>query len=61
MIRKAKDKNLPNTELVVGDCENLPFEAEAFDVAINSQSFHHHPNPDAFFAYEMLQGESAIP
>lgn len=24
MIRKAKEKNLPNTELVVGDCENLP-------------------------------------
>lgn len=48
-------------ELVVGDCENLPFEAEAFDVAVNSQSFRHYPNPDAFFAYEMLQGESAIP
>ena len=36
-----KEKNLPNTELVVGDCENLPFEAETFDVVINSQSYHH--------------------
>jgi len=26
MIEKAKTKNLPNTELIVGDCENLPFE-----------------------------------
>lgn len=57
MIRKAKEKNLPNTELVVGDCENLPFEAETFDVVINSQSFHHYPNPDAFFAsvYKVLK------
>lgn len=52
-----KEKNLPNTELVVGDCENLPFEAETFDVVINSQSFHHYPNPDAFFAsvYKVLK------
>lgn len=57
MIRKAKEKNLPNTELVVGDCENLPFEAESFDVVINSQSFHHYPNPDAFFTsvYKVLK------
>lgn len=45
----------------MGDCENLPFEVEAFDAVIDSQSFHHYPNPDAFFAYEMLQGESTIP
>ncbi len=31
MIEKAKAKNLSNTELVVGDCENLPFEAVNFD------------------------------
>ena len=49
MIQKAKEKNLPNTELVVGDCENLPFEADSFDVVINSQSFHHYPNPQDFF------------
>lgn len=49
MIAKAKAKNLPNTELVVGDCENLPFDSESFDVIINSQSFHHYPDPQAFF------------
>ena len=49
MLRKAKEKNLTNTELVVGDCENLPFEEDTFDVVINSQSFHHCSNPDAFF------------
>lgn len=45
----------------MGDCENLPFEAEAFDAVIDSQSFHRYPNLDVFFAYEMLQGESTIP
>ena len=57
MIRKATEKNLPNTELVVGDCENLPFEAESFDVVINSQSFHHYPNPQDFFnsVYRVLK------
>lgn len=57
MIEKAKAKNLSNTELVVGDCENLPFEAVNFDVIINSQSFHHYPNPQAFFnsVYRVLK------
>lgn len=57
MIEKAKAKNLSNTELVVGDCENLPFEAVSFDVIINSQSFHHYPNPQAFFnsVYRVLK------
>ena len=57
MIAKAKAKNLPHTELVVGDCENLPFEPETFDVVINSQSFHHYPNPQAFFnsVYRVLK------
>ncbi len=50
MIEVAKAKNLPNTTLVCGDCENLPFEAEAFDVIICSQSFHHYPNPQDFLA-----------
>ena len=48
MIEVAKAKNLPNTTLVCGDCEHLPFDAEAFDVIICSQSFHHYPNPQAF-------------
>ena len=57
MIAQAKKKNLPNTDLVVGDCENLPFEANSFDIVINSQSFHHYPNPQAFFdsVYKVLK------
>ena len=57
MIAKAKAKNLPNTELVVGDCESLPFASDTFDVVINSQSFHHYPNPQAFFdsVYRVLK------
>ncbi len=49
MIEVAKAKKLPNTTFVCGDCENLPFEDESFDVIICSQSFHHYPNPQAFF------------
>lgn len=49
MIKKAQEKNLPNTKFVVGDCEKLPFEDESFDVVICTNSFHHYPNPQAFF------------
>jgi ubiquinone/menaquinone biosynthesis C-methylase UbiE len=57
MIEKAKMKNLPNTEFIVGDCENLPFEENSFDIVINSQSFHHYPNPQDFFnsVYKVLK------
>ncbi len=48
MIKQAKAKNLQNTEFVVGDCENMPFEDDSFDIVINSQSFHHYPDPQAF-------------
>ena len=49
MIEVAKRKALKNVELVVGDCENLPFEANSFDVVICCESFHHYPNPQDFF------------
>ena len=49
MIETAKAKKLPNTEFVVGDCENLPFKPNSFDIIICSQSFHHYPNPQDFF------------
>ena len=49
MIEKAKEKNLPNAEFVVGDCENLPFEDNSFDVIVCCESFHHYPNPQDFF------------
>lgn len=49
MIGQAKKKNIPNAEFIVGDCENLPFDGNSFDVIICSNSFHHYPNPQAFF------------
>lgn len=57
MIEKARAKNPPNTEFLVGDCENLPFNDASFDIIINSQSFHHYPNPQDFFnsVYRVLK------
>ena len=49
MIEQAKKKNIPNADFVVGDCENFPFEDNAFDAIICSNSFHHYPNQQAFF------------
>ena len=49
MIEKAKEKNLPNADFVVGDCENLPFDDNSFDVIVCCESFHHYPNPQDFF------------
>lgn len=57
MIEVAKAKNLENVELVVGDCEDLPFEEDSFDVVICCQSFHHYPNVQKFFnsVYRVLR------
>ena len=49
MIEQAKKKNIPNATFVVGDCENFPFKNNSFDAIICSMSFHHYPNPQAFF------------
>ena len=49
MIEVGKAKNLAGVDWVVGDCENLPFEEDTFDVIICSNSFHHYPNPQKFF------------
>ena len=49
MIEVAKRKQLPNTIFVCGDCENLPFDDNSFDVIICSQSIHHYPHPQDFF------------
>lgn len=38
MIEQAKKKNIPNAVFVVGDCENFPFEENAFDTIICSNS-----------------------
>ena len=49
MIKVAQAKKLSNTEFIVGDSENLPFAEDSFDAVICSNSFHHYPNPQAFF------------
>lgn len=57
MIETAKKKNLKNTTFIEGDCENMPLPDNNFDIVINSQSFHHYPNPTAFFkeVYRVLK------
>ena len=57
MIEVAKSKNMPGVELLVGDCENLPFKDNSFDVVICCQSFHHYPNVQDFFdsVYRVLR------
>jgi len=57
MIETAKSKNLKDVELVVGDCEKLPFDDESYDVVICCQSFHHYPNVQDFFdsVYRVLR------
>ena len=49
MIEVAKAKGLKGVKWIVGDCENLPFDDDSFDVIICSNSFHHYPNPQRFF------------
>lgn len=49
MIEVAKAKKLPNAEFVVGDCENLPFKDNSFDVVICSMSAHHYPEVQKFY------------
>jgi ubiquinone/menaquinone biosynthesis C-methylase UbiE len=57
MIEVAKAKKMDGVNLVVGDCENLPFEEDSFDAVICSQSFHHYPNVQDFFnsVYRVLR------
>ncbi len=57
MIEVARAKNMDNVNLLVGDCENLPFDDNSFDVVICCQSFHHYPNVLNFFksVYRVLR------
>ena len=48
-IETAKKKKLEGIRFVAGDCENLPFAENSFDVVTCSMSFHHYPNPENFF------------
>ncbi len=57
MIEVARSKKMPGVELVVGDCEKLPFQDNSFDAVICCQSFHHYPNVQDFFnsVYRVLR------
>lgn len=57
MISAAKAKKMPGVQLIVGDCERLPFPPGSFDVVICCQSFHHYPNVQDFFnsVYRVLR------
>lgn len=49
MIEVANAKGIRGAHFVVGDAENLPFDDASFDAVICANSFHHYPNPQAFF------------
>ena len=49
MIEVANAKGIDNARFVVGDAEDLPFDDASFDAVICANSFHHYPNPQAFF------------
>ena len=62
MIEAARAKQMDNVELLVGDCENLPFEDNSFDAVICCQSFHHYPNVQDFFnsVYRVLRPDGRL-
>ena len=49
MIEVASAKGIEGARFVVGDAEDLPFDDGSFDAVICANSFHHYPNPQAFF------------
>lgn len=48
MIEVAAAKGVKGAKFICGDCENLPFDPESFDVITCSMSFHHYPHPVDF-------------
>lgn len=56
MLKLAKKKN-GNIKIIVGDAENLPFAADAFDVAVAAFLIVHLKNPARFFneVYRVLK------
>ena len=49
MVEVAEAKGIEGAQFVVGDAEDLPFDDASFDAVICANSFHHYPNPQAFF------------
>ena len=44
MLSRAKEKEIPEENLVVGDAADLPFENDQFDVVLCSDALHHFPS-----------------
>lgn len=49
MIEEAGRKHLPDAEFITGDCENMPFPDDSFDVILCSNSAHHYPEIEKFY------------
>ncbi len=45
MVAQSR-RRLPDADIVEGDAENMPFDAETFDAVSCHMSIHHHPHPN---------------
>ena len=63
MVKVAEGKKIKNARFIVGDSENMGMPKECADVVTCIHSFHHYPNPDAFFQsvkYILVRGGRLI-
>ena len=62
MIKRARKKLNGKAILKIGDVENLPFKANSFDYVLNTEAFHHFPNPDKAVKeiYRILKKEGKL-
>lgn len=49
MVSIATSKNIPHSRFIRSDSEQIAIHEEEFDVITCIHSFHHYPNPSAFF------------
>ena len=45
MLKLAKEKKIKKCNLILGNCEELPYEDESMELILCLNSFHHYPNP----------------
>lgn len=59
MLTIAKQKIGTKAQFVLGDCEDLPFQDNSFDLVYCNDSFHHYPHPQTVMAevYRVLKPE----
>ncbi len=46
MLLRARKKLGRKAKLILGDVEKIPFEDNYFDYVLNTEAFHHFPNPN---------------